>query len=79
MGRHFTLLGHRPAELLGEEGLGPGGNAGDAQATLQGWTVQLLPSKALKVATPQEGTSGRGELLGHLGWHGQDLAQVPEL
>ena len=48
VGRRFTLLGHRPAELLGKEGLGPGGDAGDTQATIQSWTVQLLPSKALK-------------------------------
>ena len=75
----FTLLGHRPAELLGEEGLGPGGDAGDTQATIQGRTVQLLPSQALQVASPQEGPGGCGELLGHWGGHGQYLTQVPEL
>ena len=79
VGRRFTLMGHHLAELLGEEDLGPGGNAGDTQATIQSWTVQLLPGKALKVAPPQEGPSGRGELLGHLGGHGQNLTQVTEL
>jgi hypothetical protein len=67
------------AGLLSQEGLGPGGNRGQAEAALREGDVELLMGKALEAATPQEVAHRTAEAGGCSGREGENLGKIPGL
>ncbi len=74
-----TTPGHLMAQLLGQQSLAPGEDAGHAQPPSLPLVVKLLPGQPLVMAGPQEGTSQEGGLCSHSLWQGKNLGKVPEL